>query len=239
MSDIDYCKSSHCSGIQGTVNELCKKMDWQVGHLVMVYDPTTYEACFCTCSCLAFGTVVQAKDGKFMSIENFKINDIILAAGVSLDWQPEKIEYSQGTSGVKTQEYAVLIRYADTHLTVKADHVFLVSGKKIKQASKLTTQDKLIAPDGNYVDIKSIHLGEYKEAFHHIATKQEKPNTNLKGHLINTNGVVSGDYAIQKYFTELSPSSFIDDPDIGSLEYIKKWGDGFFKCTGKKLFHFQ
>lgn len=221
------CASAHCSGIQGSVNEVCKSAGWPVSHPVIVQEANG-NICYCTCSCLAFGTPVQDGDGEYKAIEMFQVGDSVLAAGLSLRWEAQAVEFSAGTTGASRQKYTVLVVYDDTAIAVTSDHLFLMSDRVLRRADRLTAGDKLVNPKGEPIEIKSVHIGDYLAGFHHIATKKEQPKPDLENHLINTNGVISGDYAVQLFARDGSFKGKIADHDklaiVGSPEYTAKYG---------------
>lgn len=228
---VNPCPSAHCSGIQGSVNEICKATGWGVNHPVIVQGPDG-SICYCTCSCLAFGTPV-ATDTGYRAIETFVVGDTVRACGLDLDWQSHTVAFSNGTPGASKQKYAVLVVYADTAIAVTSDHLFLMSDKTLRRADRLAPGDELVTPAGQPVPIASVHIGDYYAGFHHIATKQEEPPADLAGHLIDTNGVVSADYAVQLYArdtefrNQFSLTAGHDErPIVGSPEHVRRYGAG-------------
>lgn len=144
-----------------------------------------------------------------------------LATGQGSNWQ--------GISGKVSHGLAIQIRYDNTSITVSPNHVFQTD-TGIKQASKMTPTDKLISQSGEKIDITSIHLGEFKKGSHKAETKLKMPEK-IEDHLVNTNGVMSGDYAVQLFFDQLSHAHSADAQHIvGSPEYTKKWGDAVLKA---------
>jgi hypothetical protein len=226
------CASAHCSGADAEINELCKQLGWPVNHPVLTRDDQ--GPCLCTCSCLAFGTLVQVGDGSFRAIEEFVVGDQVLAADTSLNWAPKTVEFSAGTSGASRQKYTVLLTYQDRALAVTSDHLFLMRDWSLKRADRLTPGDVLVSPAGDPVAISSVHIGDYLAGFHHIATSKEAPGEDLSGHLLNTHGVISADYAVQLFARQDEVKGFsaggADLPVIGSPEYIAQYGEACMKA---------
>jgi hypothetical protein len=226
---MDQCESAHCGGIQGQVNEICKATGWGVNHPVIVQKPDG-TICYCSCSCLAFGTPVMNANGDFQAIESFHVGGSVMACGSDLSWKAVAVEYSGGTTGVSRQKYVVLIQYESTAIAVTSEHIFLLQNKTLIRADRLSVDDQLLGADGRAVAIQSIHIGDYVAGFHHIATSQEQPDANLTDHLVNCNGLVCGDYAVQLFFRDTKAGLPIEPhhasrPIIGSPEYIAKFGD--------------
>jgi hypothetical protein len=172
---------------------------------------------------------VQAGDGTYRAIETYQIGDNVLACGKLLNWQQKQVVFSQGTTGVSRQKYTVLVLYKDKALAVTSDHLFLMSDRTLKRADRLAPGDLLVDPSGQPVPISSVHIGDYTAGFHHIATGKKEPPPDLDGHLINTNGVVSADYAAQLFARTTEPYAGFNAardslPIVGSPEYIAKYG---------------
>lgn len=230
---LNPCPSAHCSGIQGNVNEVCKATGWGVSHPVVVSMPDG-SVCYCTCSCLAFGTPVETREGVYAPIESFVVGDAVRACGPDLRWEEHKVEFSHGTSIVSRQKNTVLVTYRDTAIAVTSDHIFLLSDRTLKRADRLSTNDRLLSPSGEPVEILSVHVGDYVSGFHHIATSHEEP-TSLDGHLLNTNGVVSADYAVQLFARDGSFNMGFSEghdalPIVGSPEYHEEHGEGSLRA---------
>jgi hypothetical protein len=185
---------------------------------------------------LAFGTLVQDGRGSLKAIETFVVGDNIMAAGKDLHWSPEPVVYSGGTSSASQQDSMVMIQYAGTAIVVTVDHLFLLADKpaQLRRADRLTTRDKLVSPTGESIPITGVHVGHYSGGIHHVvATSKELPSDNLDGHLLNTNGVVSADYAVQLMSQSEENAENIGGfdltknfelPIVGSVDYIAKFG---------------
>lgn len=222
---LRQCDSAHCSGADAELYQLCIDLGLDVGYPVLTRDAN--GPCTCACSCLAFGTPVQAAEGEFRAIEEYQVGDTVLAAGRSLEWSPVEVRYSAGTSGASLQKFAVLVAYLDTALVVTSDHEFLMPDGSLKRADRLTPDDSLVAPDGEAVPVRSATIGDYFAGFHHIATSLEEPSGDLTGHLLNTNGVISADYIVQiTDRVKVDASGFVspDDLIVGSPEYVQRYG---------------
>ena len=210
---LPMCSGAHCSRVSAQINQTCKKEGWPVGHLVMICNPSTGECCNCRCSCLAWGTEILIPDNQVKVIQDFVIGDPVMACGPDLKWEQKTVLFSDGTTAYSRQPMMLHLVYGkeDQELVVTMDHLFLVPGDKLKRADKLIVgQDFLISPEGEKVEIHSISVGVYQGGVHHIATSTGKPES-LDGHLLDSQGVVSADYAVQIYYQhgELDADQFL------------------------------
>lgn len=108
----------------------------------------------------------------------------------------------------------VYIRAAgDRQWVASFDHLFLMSNGKLKRADRLVPgRDQLMTAEGTALDINSCQIGIWRGGLHHIATGLHFTGT-LDGHLINSAGVVSGDYCLQINQHELAKMGLMDGPD--------------------------
>lgn len=225
---IRQCSQAHCSIADPEIYEVCVQNELPAGYPVLTKDEN--GPCTCSCSCLAFGTPIQIGEATFEAVEDIKVGDSVMACGKDLTWQKQKVEFSQGTTGASRQKYTVLVGFLEKLMAVTSDHVFLMADGTLKAADRLVKGDKLTAPNGSPVDISSVHIGEYTAGFHHIATEKALPDSNLNGHLLNTNGVVSADYIVQISMRSGELKSAFSAghdqlPVVGSPEYVEEHGD--------------
>lgn len=223
------CSAAHCSGIDKELNEVCKQEGWAIGHPVITRDAD--GPCQCHCSCLALGTPLAMAKDKYKAIEDYKVGDVVWAAGPDLKFHEVEVKFSDGTSGGSAQPYSVYIEYDDSFLIVTADHLFLMPSGRLKKADKLSVSDSLVAPDGGKVEIKNITMGTFYGGFHHIATSTVDPKGDLKDHLLDANGVVCADYAVQLFHKESDAvkkcmaDGHDDLPTLGTTAYFQKHGE--------------
>lgn len=229
---VRQCESAHCSGADMEINEICKLEGWPINHPVLTRD--NIGPCYCSCSCLAFGTMVEDGTGGFKAIENYAVGDEIMASGTGLSWTSKPVVFSGGTTGASRQKFTVLVLYGETALAVTSDHLFLLAGDEhtLKRADRLSPDDVLISPSGEPVSVTAVHIGDYLAGFHHVAASdKEAPPEDLEGHLLNTNGVVSADYVVQITARRTDVAGFKvkqhdDMPVVGSAEYVERYGRG-------------
>ncbi len=223
------CPGGHCSSpsVASYVNQVCKQNGWPVGKHVLVETASGY--CYCTCSCLAAGSPVQATPTQMKTIETFTKDGPVMAADLNFQWTQLTVAEVAGTDQIG-QPNTMFVRFEGGTLTVTADHLFLVNGKKLITADKLTLLDTLTGPQGNAVKIIELHTGDFFGSFHNVTTSSPNPpSSDPNGHLVNTNGVISGDYALQTYYMAgiLAPEHLHAEihsrPSFGSLEYQERY----------------
>jgi hypothetical protein len=204
------------------------------------------RACMCCCACYAYGTQIAISETETKTVELFFAGDKVLAGSmsitkdekISLTWDKATVVYSMGSGPMASGEHAVndvvLISYGKgQEIICTPDQIFLLSNGKLKYAQQLNLIDNtLTAPDGSPLKINSITRMKYKGGIHHISTNS-KPTKNANGNLLNSNGVVTGDYSLQ-----ISASGLGDlletGPHIGSEEY-----DEMHKDYIKGVFHYS
>ena len=110
-------------------------------------------------------------------------------------------------------------------MVVTPDHLFLTPAGKLKRADRLVPgQDFLVSAEGAPVAINEVSISKRKGGVHHIAIDKEFTG-NVDGHLLISEGVVSGDFNLQIYARDLKAQYFADDhdnlPKVGSAHYEK------------------
>jgi len=187
-----------------------------------------HRPCSCCCSCYAYGTPIATPQGE-RSIETFVVGDEVSAASVassggklSFQWSPAVVRFSNGTGPLPPAPHyptMVFVNFDDGRsLICTNDQLFMLSTGKLKQASRLTLADRLVAADGSEVPILSVSLAEYSGGLHHIATSVNFDG-DINGHLLNSNNIVTGDYVLQVHAEQLSPYVYETGPIIGTPEY--------------------
>lgn len=188
------------------------------------YDPTwgyscpdgyATQTCYCCCSCLANGTPIAIPNG-VKAIEQFNIGDDVTVGGwdaQKLSWKTGTVKFSSGTDAGGHSTMVYIRAAGDRQWVASFDHLFLMSNGKLKRADRLVPgRDQLMTAEGTALDINSCQIGIWRGGLHHIATGLHFTGT-LDGHLINSAGVVSGDYCLQINQHELAKMGLMDGPD--------------------------
>lgn len=200
------CSAQHCSGVSQQINDTCKANSWPVNHLVLVCDSTGY-CCNCTCSCLAFDTPVTVSAGQTRAIQSFKLDDPVLAYDPSGASEQRSVAFSDGTNATSVQPEMAYVSFKtgteERTVTVTLNHTFLLAAtRKLIQAQMLGAGMELLLADGTTTSVTALAIKSYTGGVWNIATAIGKP-ANLDGHLIDTDGILSGDFAVQLYYDDL------------------------------------
>ena len=93
----------------------------------------------------------------------------------------------------------VYVQYGDgQRFVVTPDHLFLMPDGKLKRAERLVPgRDQFVLAKGGTTPIVSLAIGAYQGGVHNIAATDTSVDGRLEGHLLDANGIVSGDYALQ------------------------------------------
>lgn len=195
-----------------------------------------WETCYCCCSCFAAYTPVGVPGG-MRKIGDIAIGDQVLAAakqGTSWAWTPQQVQFSSGSpadfrSGAGN--LMLYIEYGDAKwLVATSNQLFLVMASgKLKRADQLIPGvDQLVSGEGAGVAIARIHSGNFQGGVHHIATavvSYEDFTGSIDNHLINANGIISGDYLLQIFQdTDKMKPNMADPkaPSVGTPAYKSK-----------------
>ena len=176
--------------------------------------PLMVQMCFCCCSCLAFGTPIATPDGA-KAIELFNIGDSVSVGSwdkSKLGWANGSVKFSSGTDPGSVNTMIFIAFGEGRQIIATADNLFLMSDGKLKRADRLVPgKDQILTADGSGLGVTAVVSGQWSKGLHHIATGLEFTGS-LDGHLINANGIVTGDYCLQINQTELVKRGLMDDP---------------------------
>jgi hypothetical protein len=216
---VPQCPGAHCSAISEQINNICKA-DGFSGNVVYVVHNDQY--CYCNCSCVAVDTLVAVGKDSWKRMGDLRVGDSILAMDTTGKWTAKKIKFSNGTGAGDGNPvpYAIFVALKNgTQLIVTADHPFLLSTKKLQVACRLSPSDELLDENMQPLEIATIGYGEYVGGIHNVSTSTGKPGEPLDGHLINTGGIISGDFYAQLYLVE-EPQ--LKMPMVGMPEYFAR-----------------
>lgn len=242
------CTDAHCSSIQSGLNEHCTVLGIPRDGVTLTFDPDLNGKgkggyCQCCCSCFGHDTPIEAAPGQFMLVQDIRASDLLMAANLDpttgkLSWQQRPVDY---TGGVWLDAEPVpgmyLVTYAypgpkgeDSRLiVVTADHLFLMEDSTLKAVQLLAPGDKLRTADGGVSEVLFAANGSFTRGVYSVQLEGEFDGKSLDGHLLNANGIVCADYAVQVYYAanqipaNLVHASAANAPEVGTPEYAAKY----------------
>ncbi len=232
------CTEGLCTEMNVGLAEHCQTGGLAMDTPVISYDSTLKKTCYCCCSCYTLNTPIEATKGEFVLIQNINAGDSILTAGLDLNWEPGIVKDRSGAINISMVPGLYLVKYEmpgeekPRDILVTPDHLFLMySSKTLKKVQHLIPGNKLMTSDGNAASVTFVAHGEYETSIQSINMKEKFNGKNLTGHLLNANGIVSTDYAVQAYYETNNISDefrfkFSDESEVyevGSKEYIKQF----------------
>ncbi|MBL8518889.1 MAG: hypothetical protein JNM76_18160 [Betaproteobacteria bacterium] len=233
---VKYCSDTipnYCESQKGDIDSTCHDLGKSAGKEIM-YHPQKGLTCYCICSCIGEGSLVTLADGSKTPIEKVETGKTqILAAGRALKFQPMVAGQRSMAPRAHTDNTIYLTFTVDGQkqtLVCTQSHPFLLAEKGLCAAANITPDDKLLDRNGAPVRIDDLRWGAYDGGFWEIATSMTPPDPDLNGHLILTNGVVSGDFAVETYvnYPIGSATPIVDlrrgAEIVGSPEWLKKHG---------------
>jgi hypothetical protein len=202
------CTDAGCKKVFSGIQAHCDGCKLRDGTPVLSYDdnlngPGKGGICYCCCSCFAYGTPIEKTPGNYVRAEQVKKGDFILAAGLSLQWAPRQVMFDLGflTGGQVYFMYTLRIGYPEEpagfrDLTVSLDHLFLRTDGKLIAVQDINAGDRLRRADGGEAPVILRVNGGFEGGIHSVEMGPFE-NNDLNGHLINSFGIVSADYAVQ------------------------------------------
>lgn len=188
----------HCGAVAEDVNAACKALGQTGG--VIIFRDNDGKLCYCNCSCLAFFTPIAIADNTYKKIGDVTVGEQILALDKNKKWVKTTVTFSGGTQDETYRNpYMIYVKTEDNAtLIATADHLFYMPDGSLKRADRLKSTDMLVNNNLKPVKIVELTSGEYIGKIHNVATgKWVADNVETDGHLINTFGVISGDYFLQ------------------------------------------
>ncbi|MGC5698869.1 hypothetical protein J4P02_01565 [Pseudomonas sp. NFXW11] len=171
--------------------------------------------CYCCCSCLANGTPIAIPEG-VKAIEQFAIGDAVTVGdwrGHELSWTTGSVKFSSGSDAGWKNTMMFIEIAGKKQVIASVDHLFFLASGKLKRADRLVPhKDHLMGSEGQALEVLSSISGSWDKGLHHIATDMHFDGS-LKGHLINSAGVVSGDYCLQINQHELVKMGLMDSAE--------------------------
>lgn len=227
---LEYC-GDYCGNNKNQIDGDCHDLDYQAGNKIVLQLAGRSSRCYCVCSCLAVDTPIATPDGAVKVQDVVPNTTVVLAAGRNLEFTPTIVtQASFATPGVT--EHTIYLKYLvdgqEMELVVTRDHPFLLHGGLLQPADWLQVGDQLTDRNGQPAQVIEIGWGSYTGNFYEFATVMEPPKENLDGHLVLTNEVVSGDFAVQVFCemeTNKAKAEANGRPSVGSEEWLAAHAD--------------
>jgi len=168
----------------------------------VVLHSKTPEQCRCACWGGPLAPCkIQNGEGQFVALDELPAGSFVAACGLDLEWFNVLLRYATRPRQVAPQDGIRLVT-AEADMVVPRTHIFVTLQYRLIPAHKLREEIVLLAPDGKGVPIVEIEEVETKSTYQFVATSEETPLEDLRYHLLNSQGVVSGDYAVQRAYEE-------------------------------------
>ncbi|MCV9928547.1 hypothetical protein OIU83_12840 [Flavobacterium sp. LS1R49] len=163
-------------------------------------------------------TSIDTPEG-IKSIDNICKGDTVLAAFVKsakgkikLFWSTAKVSFSIDSNPISPKSKMVYISVYDEikkDILCSLDQPVLLANGKYTIARRLIPGQELVNKNGKPIVILSTNIAPYHGGVHHISTNSTW-NNNPDGHLLLSNGIVTGDYILQLYFDQI-PNQLIEE----------------------------
>jgi hypothetical protein len=251
------CAQAHCDDTAaGYLHDYCAcKIPPTLGQNPCPYNADSPVAqwvdgvlCFCCCMCFAYGTPIEIPGNRQKVIEEFQVGDLVMAANVGpnneLTWLPKTVEFSNGTGDITAPSVMVMVLFqadgGEDYLIVTKNHLFLMPSGRLKRADTLVPgQDSLVRADGTTTPVVGLSVGEINKGVHHIATSLTTTTT-MNGHLLNSKGIVSADYALQISNIEQENAGIMVEgheslPVFGTEAYLAAYAGAYAGVTGNSF----
>lgn len=190
------CASSDCNTDPRLI-EMCQGLP--PGQPTLIRDK---EGKLCTCECwggaLAPYQIANA-EGDYVSLDEIPVGTFVKACGLDIEWVEMMVRYA-GRPMQNSPQDAIQVTIGEATLVVPTSHLFLTYQKKLILAEKMIDSIALMGSDGSPVPVDKVEAISTKNAFQFIATVDGKPPKNLAYHLLDSEGVVSADYAVQQAY---------------------------------------
>lgn len=196
-----WCGDDLCAQIAQTVDGHCNANGYRPDDPWLLYAEGRW--CSCCCTCYGYDTPIEVKPGIFQFVQTINSGDTILAAGLALNWQPAMVSSASGmhTDGPSYPILNVVYHYDNDLrlLQVTDDTLFLMTSGKLKSASALVPGDGLKRADGGEAEVAGPVTNALAVGVHSIELGPFD-GVNLDGHLMNSHGVVTADFSVQRVY---------------------------------------
>ena len=191
---VEKCSSSFCN-TSPALPLMCQ--GFERGQPVLIQNN---EGEFCNCACWG-GAPAPYRIADGDGLDQIPVGTFVQACGMGLNWLSVPLRLSE----LPLQAYpqpAVQVVSGSIELMVPRTHLFLTYQKKLIPAKKLNRRIALMGPDGAPVSLDKVARIETDRTFQFVSTMNAVPNADLDYHLLNSDGIISADYAVQKAYQQ-------------------------------------
>jgi hypothetical protein len=223
-----------CGRIQDKINKYCSHNG--LGGDVPVPQSPEAGDCWCCCSCFAYGTPIEVDPKLYQMIEDIVPGQEVLATDASLSrWVKRRVTELGGMAPETQLDFMAYSQFklADHQVRIlitTADHLFLLPTGKLMPVQDLRPGDEVRQANGEVARVEVMTWLQFDGGVRHISLGEWRRGDPLDGHLINSNGLVTADLAVQldyygggltEHMAPDEPAS--ERPPVGSLEFYRKY----------------
>ena len=217
MVDTDIapeCPEEFSLKIAKSATRLCGEHGLPPGQPMLTLNSVTQTLCWSRCGAQAGVIAVETPAGARWTSQ-LRAGDAVLAAGPELEWRPAPLAFSAGMSLNQAETEFIVLRF-DAHpadgLCVLGDQVFLDRTGGLVRARDLVEGDWLRTADGGACRLANVAPVLLPRGFAWpVATSAQRPQ-DLNDHLLSTQGLVTGDYAVQLFFDDFVAAGLAHRP---------------------------
>jgi hypothetical protein len=201
------CEPAQCEAVSSYLHAFCNckippyqnPCPYKDSTPIPVFDRDGQQ-CFCCCG---FGKEpsVGAEHGKMRAARTMIVGDTIVTTRDGNSWEPSALAFSQGAGVVDPNARRMHVVYdaaaGERSLLAMPDRLVLVASHRLKAAGRLVPgRDRIVLADGFAATVRCVGSSPFRGSVHHLATST-RPASGLDGHLMNCDGVVTADFALQ------------------------------------------
>jgi hypothetical protein len=192
----------YCQEKKPKIDVKCHNVKKQAGDMILF--EINDQTCYCICSCLGKGALVTVDDaGRTVKVEDMvEKTTKVLAAGRGLQFKQQTVQVVSH-SAIGRIDHAIYLKYRaggkDYESCVTMSHPYMLKDGTLVGAEALSLNSELIDRNGDVVEIQQLSWGVYEGQFWEFSVTDEIPDNNLTNHLVLTNGVVTGDFAVEQW----------------------------------------
>lgn len=195
---VGPCHDTACY-LEPRMVEMCQ--EFPAGQAIILNEGSgAYCFCYCWGGALVPYTIANG-EGEQVALDAIPVGGFVMAAGLELQWSRMLLRWaSRPWQAAPQQAYQITV--LGTTMQVPGTHMFLTAQKKLILARQMVSAIALMAPDGSPVAVEKIEAVSIHGSFQLVATADVDPGADLLWHLLNSQGVVSADYAVEKAYQQ-------------------------------------